>query len=870
MSRLTAALALLSALSTPALAAEVERPVTSFAGEREDLLEKAKPIVGLSPSELRSAYLAERKGKYGRRRGYEAAVEAAIGLWQATTDGRYRDLAKSACLAMLGDLAREPAQALCTRITERGSLDPNNFDMRNACYHFALLYCATGQDEWASRSAAMLARFAAVIPQWPIFRDKKVFPQSAVGKLNSGSPRGFWGAWMFLDIHNGLPLLYAYDLVYHSGAMQRAGQLGAIESMLHRHVDLQLGFGWKMFNCEPYQIDGMLIFAKYLGQPEWFHLCAKRVKDLYKVGFCADGWWLEGTPSYHKQTHYGLKGILSRRLQGYSDPPGFVSKLDATRFDDLDLAKTLARPMARADSVLFRLQQPNRVWQTVHDTTFPHRAYGVPEIAEAKSYLFGCTGHAILGYGKSKPDMVQATLHFSGTHGHEHRDMLNLILWAKSHELICETRYRTLDVENTTREWHNLTAGHVTVVVDGTDNTTRWSKDGVKRKCQPTDAIPGVPDWYWRWRCYGDNMNNGKLRLFNTDFEQVQVVEADGERAYGTRVPMALYRRTIALVKINQADCYVVDVFRVKGGTVHDYMLHSCLNKPHHVKLSLPLSQTRPGVLHKYIHSLREGNTDRGWTATFSLDDERVALKTFLLPQAGATVILGQAPAMRRNGEAPFLAVRHTGGESTYVAVHHPYTGEPLVKGVEPVALADESAGAVALRVTLPDRVDTIVATFEDEPGPTHRAADGSLLMRGRFAHVAAPSEGAGWAYLVGGGLLKSGRHRIEGSRFYSGTLVRTCRVEAGDPFDAFVTPGALPTDGSLDGHTLMVDIGDVLVQGFRIERVERRGGETLIFSADEPGMTITPGLVKLEYFPCWGITGDARFRIAGTALSRE
>jgi len=204
------------------------------------------------------------------------------------------------------------------------------------------------------------------------------------------------------------------------------------------------------------------------------------------------------------------------------------------------------------------------------------------------------------------------------------------------------------------------------------------------------------------------------------------------------------------------------------------------------------------------------------------------------------------------------------------VAVHHPYTGEPLVQSVEPVALADESTGAVALRVTLPGRVDTIVATFEDAPGPTHRAADGSLTMRGRFAHVAEPRDGNGWAYLVGGGLLESGRHRIEGSRFYTGQLVRTCRVEAGDAFDAFVTPAALPTDGSLNGHTLMVDIGDALVQGFHIERAERRGAETLIFSADEPGMTITPGLVKLEYFPCWGITGDARFGIAASALSRE
>jgi hypothetical protein len=48
---------------------------------------------------------------------------------------------------------------------------------------------------------------------------------------------------------------------------------------------------------------------------------------------------------------------------------------------------------------------------------------------------------------------------------------------------------------------------------------------------------------------------------------------------------------------------------------------------------------------------------------------------------------------------------------------------------------------------------------------------------------------------------------------------------------------------------------------------VERRNAETLIHSWDEPGMTITPGLVKLEYFPGWGITGEAKFRISGSTL---
>jgi len=210
-------------------------------------------------------------------------------------------------------------------------------------------------------------------------------------------------------------------------------------------------------------------------------------------------------------------------------------------------------------------------------------------------------------------------------------------------------------------------------------------------------------------------MNNGTLRLFNPDVESVQVVEADGHRAYGTAVEMDLYRRTVALVRINDVDCYVVDVFRVRGGKVHDYMLH----------------------------------------------------------------------------------------------------------------------------------------------------------MRGRFAHVSAREDGGSWAYLVDGDLLETDNYKISANTSYSGELIKNYRVEAGDPFDAFVTDVPLPTDGSLAGHTLLVDECGVLVQAFQIDYIQVCASETLIHTNDEPGMTITPNLVKLEYFPCWGIVGKAKFRIAGSALVR-
>lgn len=480
----------------------VERPVTTFVGEQADLAERIKPIEGLDAAELRAAYSEETPGKYHRRDNYEGAVRAAIGLWEITEDDRYRALATAACRAMVADLLSASDEDLCSRISDKGALDKQNFVMRNACYHFALLYHVTKDLAHAGRSVALLVRFSEQIPIWLIFRDDKPFPQSDAGKLNSGSPRGFWGTWMFLDIHNG-----------------------------------------------------------------------------------------------------------------------------------------------------------------------------VPPITEGKSYLFGCTGHAILGYGKTKPDMVQATLHFGGTHGHEHCDMLNLILWAKGRELISETRYRPLDITNTTREWHRATAGHVTVVVDGKNHTTRWDKHTPKRQSQPTDAIHGVPDWHWRWRCYGDNMNNGMLRLFNPEFESVQVVEADGHVCSGQWVSIT-----------------------------QDVRLAAAGNDSH------------------------PGNGARHATA-------------------GRGAVPRRPPIGRR---------------------------EPLCR----------------------------------RPPPLRRRTAGAK-----------------------GGACRAGAVRWRGGRY----------------------PGH--TSGSRGHHHL--------------DHIETRGDETLIYSSDDPGMTIMPNVVKLEYFPCWGIVGKARFQIAGSAMVR-
>ena len=883
----------------------VKHPVTRFDRKvltKQHHLRLVSQFEGRSAEALRDMFVKEKRDSIARARHFESAASSCVSLWKITGEERYRDLGVAVYRAALGDLVTASDEFLQRHITDKGSIEHKNdydrglvsttdlYALRDATEHFAMLYYLTREMKYAHKAAILLARFAEQFPKWPVYYptrsdlstlkakgmighmgrwyDLKIYPQKGPGMNLNSDATGPWAIWYYEDIEAAMPLARAYDLIYDSGEMQKLNALKSIEQMLRDNVAFQKAFGETFSNMDAVQKIAILTYAEILGEPEWFHEVVWWLKSICKTQFYADGWWHEGSTAYHSQIYWRLPVLCRRFLQDYSDPPGFVSKLDGTRFDNLDMLSVMSRPFARADAVLRRLCQPNGLVQVLNDTHFGQRFHG-PTIKEAQSELFGCRGHAILGTGKGKNNMVQASLSFGGSHGHDHADALNLILFAKGKELISETTYSPM-YPNTTREWHTMTAGHATVVVNELQQTS-WAggtQHAPTRTRQPEDAIPGVPDWPWRWRGHGNVMNDGKLRLFSTDFDRVQVVEADAERRYGSQLPLKRYRRTIALVKISETDSYVVDIFRVKGGKTHDYMLHSCLDFPHTLKTSLPPGEERPGTLYKYLKDLRSMKSDAGWSSTFTLDDGSASLKSFFLPQRKIEVIQGTAPAMRRAGTAPFMAVRHTGNESVFAVVHHPYNDKPLVEKVALLPLTPADDQAVAIQVTMPNRVDTIISTTEESDWPVRTCAGANISMQGRFAHIATGGPGNSWAYLVNGTTLRTANHALTCKPSLEGVLQKTLRIEAGDKCDAFVTSTPLPTDGSLDGHTLMVDLAGALVQSFRIKHIERKDNMTLIHSHDDPGMTITPGLVKLEYFPGWGLHGEAHFRIAGTALA--
>lgn len=175
-------------------------------------------------------------------------------------------------------------------------------------------------------------------------------------------------------------------------------------------------------------------------------------------------------------------------------------------------------PRARFDGVFYRepdLQTQGAPPLALPDVVFPHLSQGYIRCGED-----GRRGLAVLNA--------------SDWGGHHHLDSLDLYYWQDGRELLSDLGYLWdhPDKKMTTR-----TLAHNLVVVDGQDQRSRG--------------------------------RGGSFRLFSIT-PQVKMMEASSN-AYPN---VSEYRRTCIQVDHGDAGAYLVDIFRVAGGTVRDYVFH--------------------------------------------------------------------------------------------------------------------------------------------------------------------------------------------------------------------------------------------------------------------------------------------------------
>jgi len=208
---------------------------------------------------------------------------------------------------------------------------------------------------------------------------------------------------------------------------------------------------------------------------------------------------------------------------------------------------------------------------------------------------------------------------------------------------------------------------------------------------------------------------------------------------FGDDQPPKQFERTVALIDVSPTDAYVVDIFRVVGGSEHARYFHSSFGTMETEGLVLA-----PGEGFGKDAMLRNVKTDPrapvGWSATWKIDDH------YRLLPAGREVHLRHTD-LTRDAEAcvadywvnagnlamsdehwiPSLVTRRRGAAplaTTFVAVIEPYARTPFIRSIRRL---DVPEPGVLLEITLVDGRRDVVRF--DESGLT--------LTRGDFTECA-------------------------------------------------------------------------------------------------------------------------------------
>ena len=731
-------------------------------------------------------------------------------------------------------------------------------------YDLGEAYNATGKEEYARRVVLVLDKIANVYPHYVVAIHGS--NQNRYFRINKKQqPPYNWsaGKWGWHSPSSEVPFntVRTYDLVYDSPWWEKLSEERGYnvrerfeDDFVRKTVAAAQAYPTHISNYAQY-IGNVARIGMVIGEPAYVHWAYRWLLKNVNAGCFYDGMWHE-SPSYHYMTMGGLRRSFAY-LKGYSDPAGYVDEEDGTRFDDLDVLAAVPfwEKVQHAPEVI---DFPNGCSTPVHDTWANERR-SKPRLTTVSTIMPGF-GHGSLGRGTGAHQM-QAQLHFSGHHGHSHYDNMNLTLFAKEHEMLSDIGYTWTRI----RWWPGSTPAHNLVAVD--------------RKQQ----AGGVTD--------------GDLLSYFPEVSGIAAIEADGVRGYHNLEQVSMYRRLLALVPVSEENAYVVDVFRTRGGSMHDWLLHGSADEDMTATCSIPLAETREDLSeaadgerdnpkagargYSVMREMAFTDTEATFNVTFTYADmPDTSVRTHVLGNAPTRVFLGKSPSVRRAGVGsrgdntkildfwmPQLVVRREGADgaglqSTFVAVEEPFRGDAFIDSVESVELTPADEGAVALRVTCGDIVDTIISTLDEAPYPERKTADG-IAMKGRLGVVRQVDGKTTGAWLFEGVALIADGWSVKAEiGSYAGGIVGAMRKVDGAEEDAFVTDLELPEGEALHGVWMIVRHGNGFTHGYPIERVEKQDGKTAIVLSMDHGLRIEGEQTQEVFYPQRTIEGANTFTI--------
>ena len=751
-------------------------------------------------------------------------------------------------------------------------------------------YDETGEELYARRLALLLYDFGKKLKHYPIVANNAQhggkWPISTGGPwMLNGKPsgthredlpypgwldtyltrKGFWG-----EVGPALTFAEAFVAIKDSPVLAELSREKGVDiaaeiekEPIRFLIDHVIRYPWKgahLQNNLTSYVTKIGEVGKLIGEPEYVHF-------VYN--------WAAKSPFYYDTTHDGLTGggtaytagasFLEKALylRGYSDPPGYISKMDGLHLQDVDIAQqlpflakmSLAPEMLRLPSGRVMPAHDATTWETQPGWRSGGGVYLYPTPRPAsRNILMAGFGHALLGDGEGKRQS-QAHLHFSRAAEHAHPDCMSLLLYAHGREMISDLGY----FHHPLRWWSGGSFSHNLVIID---------EEGQNRE-----------------------MSKGNLQLFVSKLPGLAVACSEGKRAY--RGLATKYRRTLIHNTRDLDAPYVIDIFEVEGGSQHDYLLHGSASARQKQKGTASLSMTNLAEEHPLSngredikrdeHGYSEDDPYYMWANVGAAkaghdffvdfrynDNPNLGSRHFFPRDARATLYLGETLSMRSSKEQnpmwqttyedrmPHMILRRRGDnlKSVFVAVHQLFDGAPSISAVHYIDLGPES---VVLEIDLGTQKDTL---FYSLSGPKRMVHNGTSTD-GLLGFISS-RDGKDDAYLVGGTALKKDRRTLLTlpQPEYRGTLLDVKRKYGGDSTNAFITKADIPLGDELhgvclnltfDGHWKIGDLGakghegeegnEPITTGYQIDYVERKGYETWIHLLDdEPGLVVEKG----------------------------
>jgi len=450
------------------------------------------------------------------------------------------------------------------------------------------------------------------------------------------------------------------------------------------------------------------------------------------------------------------------------------------------------------------------------------------QIAQAEPFKLRCDhlgryGQAYM-QAESAVDGRALWIHYGYRKGHSHADCLNIGLFAKNIAMMPELGYPEYTGSWPKRgAWTSNTISHNTLLV----NDTR------------AGYSPG-----------------GKLNLFVVQ-APLRVMDVSSKTAYQD---LQTYRRTVALVDISQADSYVFDVFRARGGNNHRLSYHGAAETATIEGIALVKQDTgtfagpdvefatlageqagfykTSGFTYLYDVERSADPVDTYYSVDWKCEDLRGRIKAGKEPHlrlhslsaCDEVALCSGDPPQNKKGNPRrlrYLIQSRLGDnmESQFVTVLEPYDTTPFIKQVRKLQVehnADPNSVA-AVAVELLDGTTDILISCEER---TKVNVEGGIEFDGQFGMIRLVDGEVKLMRMSNATLLSCGEVKLVGDRAaYEGTVTK---IDASDPQNnlVFLDP-PLPQDVELVGQTIHFKNDLPLDTSYGIKAVTEEGIST-------------------------------------------